>query len=504
MRLLVALAVAAFSGFVSLSYELLWFRVYGVANGALASSFPLLLGTYLLGLALGSLWSQVLCRDTSPTDSRPLRMVTMFFVFANVVAYLSIPGFAAACTLAEDSPAPWMGLLTVFLGALFPLVAHVGVPADARAGARVSYLYVANIVGSAAGSLLTGFWMMDVLSTAGISAVLLGGSLVGAALLLATCGLTRRQLAGALVALVVGGGGLLAAGPVLFDRLYERVQFHSKAASDFRFTHVVENRSGVITVAPDGTIYGGGTYDGVFNTSTRGADKNLIFRAYALPALHPAPRRVLMIGLSSGSWAQVVAHLPGVEELTVVEINPGYRDLLSHFPQVASLVHNPKVRIEFDDGRRWLTTHPAERFDVIVANTMVHWAGGSAHVLSREFDELVKEHLAPGGLYYFNTTASHRALRTATDVFPYSVGVAHCLAASDAPIQVDLERWRAAMLRMRIDDAPVFDTARPEDLQALEALEARLSASLEARPRAVNRTSHAEPVTDDNMGHEWD
>ncbi|MCY1020704.1 fused MFS/spermidine synthase [Pyxidicoccus sp. MSG2] len=504
MKLFVALAVAAFSGFVSLSYELLWFRVYGVANGALASSFPLLLGTYLLGLALGSLWSQVLCRDTGPTGTRPLRLVTAFFVFANGVAYLSIPGFAAACTFSEGSPAPWMGLLTVFLGALFPLVAHFGVPADTRAGARVSYLYVANIVGSAAGSLLTGFWLMDVLSTAGISAVLLGGSLVGAALLLAGCGLTRRQLAGALVAVAVGGGGLLAAGPVLFDRLYERVQFHAKTEPGFRFTHVVENRSGVITVAPDGTIYGGGTYDGVFNTDPRGTDKNLIFRAYALSALHPAPRRVLMIGLSSGSWAQVVANLPGVEEVTVVEINPGYRDLLAHYPQVASLAHNPKVRMEFDDGRRWLTTHPDARFDLIVSNTMVHWISGSAHVLSREFNELVKGHLAPGGVYFFNTTASHRAQRTATDVFPHSVAVAHFLAVSDAPIQVDLERWRAAMLRMRIDGVPVFETGREDDARALDALEARVSRSLEARPLMLRRTDGAVPVTDDNMGHEWD
>ena len=36
-----------------------------------------------------------------------------------------------------------------------------------------------------------------------------------------------------------------------------------------------------------------------------------------------------MIGLSSGSWAQVIANDPDVASLTVVEINPGYLSLIA-------------------------------------------------------------------------------------------------------------------------------------------------------------------------------
>ena len=56
MKLRLALALAFASGFISLSYELLWYRLYAIANGAAASSFSLLLGypvAYLLSFHAG-------------------------------------------------------------------------------------------------------------------------------------------------------------------------------------------------------------------------------------------------------------------------------------------------------------------------------------------------------------------------------------------------------------------------------------------------------------------
>ena len=85
----------------------------------------------------------------------------------------------------------------------------------------------------------------------------------------------------------------------------------------------MENRSGIVTVDTDGTVFGNGMYDGKFNTDLK-TDRNGIVRPYALSLFHAEPRDVLMIGLSSGSWAQVIASNPAVASLTVIEINPGY------------------------------------------------------------------------------------------------------------------------------------------------------------------------------------
>ena len=157
-----------------------------------------------------------------------------------------------------------------------------------------------------------------------------------------------------------------AAISMLAHRVYEILQ--NKGFSDHAFAHIVENRSGIITADADGTVFGNGMYDGRFSTDLK-ADRNGIIRPYALSLFHGTPRNVLMIGLSSGSWAQVIASNPAVESPTIIEINPGYLELIAGQPEVRSILRNPKIRIIEDDGRRWLGHHPEMRFDAVVANT---------------------------------------------------------------------------------------------------------------------------------------
>ena len=59
-----------------------------------------------------------------------------------------------------------------------------------------------------------------------------------------------------------------------------------KGAADARpLVQIVENRSGIISVAADGTVFGNGMYDGRFNTDLR-HDTNGIVRPYALSLFH--------------------------------------------------------------------------------------------------------------------------------------------------------------------------------------------------------------------------
>jgi hypothetical protein len=217
--------------------------------------------------------------------------------------------------------------------------------------------------------------------------------------------------------------------------------------------------------------------------------------------LHPAPARVLMIGLSTGSWAEVIANLPSVERLTVIEINPGYLKLLPLYPSVAPLVSDRRVRIEIDDGRRWLTRHPSDRFDLIVANTAYNWRSNATSLLSREFLELVRAHLAPGGLYYYNTTGEGRVQRTGATVFPYAWRVDTMLAVSDAPFAPDFERFRLGLLAYRprrgATGLPALETGHADRIVEI------LRGEVEPRDSLLARTASLALITDDNMGTEW-
>lgn len=502
MKLRLALVVAALSGFIALSYEILWYRVLSVMTEGTAATFGILLAAYLFGLAIGSRVSAVFCRGDGG-DPRVLRVLALFVAIANVVAASVVPvfGWSAKFTDFRIGVAV-VALGAAFLGAVLPLVSHFGIEPDERAGSRLSYVYLANILGSAAGSLLTGFVLMDRLPIASIARLLVLSGFALAAALVVTSGARARTLAASGAALAACAIAALVVTPRLYDRLYERLVYKHEYDGSQRFAQVIENKSGVIMVATDGTVYGGGAYDGVLNIRLQDNDRNGIVRAYIVGALHPAPREVLMVGLSGGAWAQVVAHLPGVERMTIIEINPGYVDVVRASPIVASILDDPKIHLVFDDGRRWLQRNPDRRFDFIVMNTTMHWRAHATNILSTEFLEIARRHLLPGGILYFNSTNSYDVQLTAAKTFPHFKRVANFVAVSDAPFDFDRPRWRTLLETMRIEGQPILDLSSPSDQKLFDELrgynDMEPAWSIKERYEKTRRV-----VTDDNMVTEW-
>ena len=88
------------------------------------------------------------------------------------------------------------------------------------------------------------------------------------------------------------------------------------------------------------------------------------------------------------------------------------------------------------------------------------------------------------------------------------------MVVSDQPIDLQTERWRAALLAWRVDGKPVTDPSRPDDQQSLinllaipgEIGDARVPADkkrAEDCTSVLSRTAGRMLITDDNMGTEW-
>jgi len=511
-----AVALAALMGMLSLSYEILWARASSFASGGAATAFPLLLSAFLAGIALGSFVSRRFCdRLVRPGRPMSLRALGHFLLLANAAGFLTLPLMIYVAPLTErwTFALLWVAVAAAMLGASLPLLSHVAIRADNRAGARLSYLYFANIVGSSAGGLITGFVLLDRLSLGATSlAVSLAGLGITAGVYL-TARLSNLELV-----LRLGATGLIALAAVglarpAFDMPYERLQSRARFQPGERFRHVIETRSGVITVDARDVVYGHGIYDGAVSTSLVN-DRNLIVRPFALSAFHPAPREVLQIGLSSGSWATVLASHPQLERLTIIEINPGYLDLIARYPQMAPLLRNAKVEVVIDDARRWLARHPERRFDFIVSNTTFHWRAHASSLLSVEYLELVRAHLRPGGVYLYNTTGSEEVERTGATVFPYASRFTNALVVSDSPLTPDRERWRRTLTAYRIGGRPVLDPddsaerARLEEVVAIldrpsSARGDALWSTVESKDSILRRTAGRRVITDDNLGTEF-
>ena len=292
------------------------------------------------------------------------------------------------------------------------------------------------------------------------------------------------------------------------------LQFGGAQPDGFRFENVAETKSGVVTISPNRVVYGTGVYDGRAEIDLV-RDRNQLFRATAVAAVHPAPKRVLVIGLSSAAWTQIAANLGGVETVTAVEINPGYLQLISKYPMLKSVLSNPKIDIVIDDGRRWLRRNPDEKFDVIIANTTFHWRAGASNLLSVEFLELAKSHLNPGGVYYYNTTGSGAVQKTGASVFDYAARFEHFMLASDSPIAFDKERWYRSLMTLQVDGKHLLNPARSEHRARAREIVSyadrvgvlneadEMEFAVEFRDSILDRTAGVSVITDDNMGGEW-
>ena len=500
MNLVLAAAVAAFSGFVGLSSEILWYRAFSVASGSSPMTFGLLLGFYLAGIAAGSYGARAFCRDRETGEPRHLAAIGGFLLAANALSFCTVPALAwAAAGSTWENALPVVAVASAAMGAVLPLVAHFGVPADHLAGDRVARIYVANVAGSTLGCLLTGFVLMDLFTLRQISVFLtVTGSLFSAALMLRAR--LRPFLRSASVLLAFACAALsLSASPPLFDALWEKLTWKTGWDGASRFDVVVENRNDIIAVTRDRIVYGGGAYEGAITLDPLG--QNLLWRAYAVAAVHPAPRRILVVGLATGAWTQILAHAPGVESVVAIEINPGYLDVIPRYPEVAPLLHNPRVTVVVDDGRRWLTRHPDQSFDLIVQNTPLHWRAHITHIVSREYLSLVRSRLRPGGIFYFNSTFSPSITATALQSFPHVSRLHSWLFCSPDPVTPDLIRFQSALLHWSIDGIPVFPAGEERDGR----LRATLSAvgRFEERAELERFADGAPAVTDDGMQCEW-
>src|SRR5258708_6834619 len=150
-----------------------------------------------------------------------------------------------------------------------------------------------------------------------------------------------------------------------------------------------------------------------------------------LTTLIPAQaKKVVVIGCGAGVTAGAVSIDPVVEHQTIAEIEPLVPRVVSKLfgDYNFHVVDNAKVHVRIDDARHYLLTTD-EKFDAITSDPLDPWVKGAAMLYTREFFELAKRKLNPGGavtlfvqLYESNTEAVKSEIATFMEAFPNGVG----------------------------------------------------------------------------------
>ena len=156
--------------------------------------------------------------------------------------------------------------------------------------------------------------------------------------------------------------------------------------------YVAEGRNSSVAISrwSNGTVYV--NVNGHVEATTEPFDMKLQRMVGHLPGLiHPNPKSVLGIGFGAGVSAGTFTRYPGIEKITVCEIEPVIPPASTRYfaPQDYDVYHNPRTHIVYDDARHYLLT-TTEKFDVIASDPLDVFVKGTAALYSQEYFEAVK------------------------------------------------------------------------------------------------------------------
>ena len=478
------------SGFCALGYEVLWTRVLAIAVGASVYGFTIILVAFLTGIALGSKAYGALVklfRLPQPT-TRSLAAwfgVTQGMIGVTALAVtVSLRGLPAnavrlqAFLLGTEGASfrgrvwtsfalafLYMVVPALFMGAAFPIAGEAVARRRREVGRAVGDVLASNTVGAILGAAVSGLVMIRFL---GIERSLEILALVNLGMgLLVLASLAKRRWPSAAVAACTCAAVVFLAlnqdALRLWDRKYFAI-FRSNQPEAFRTPEMVreavENTDvlfyaeGVESIVSVIKVKGGEqafVTNGRVEASTHlQAQQNQLALGHLPALLSRDPRDVLVVGMGSGMTAGATAAHPGVERVTLVEIEPQVLGVARTFERYNHrILDDPKLEIVLNDGRNFLTT-TSRAFDVITADPIHPWFRGAGYLYASGYFELAARHLRPGGviaqwlpIYELTPRDLQSVVRTFRQHFPHTLmWLVHydaVMLGSSSPFLVDEE-----------------------------------------------------------------
>ncbi|HLW76405.1 MAG TPA: fused MFS/spermidine synthase, partial [Bryobacteraceae bacterium] len=380
----------------------------------------------------------------------------------------------------------------ILWGASFPLAcAAVSAPDQSgtnESGRLVGGVYAANTLGAIIGALGVSLILVPWIGTQDSQRTLLVLSAVAGVIVLFPH-LRRHGSMRSFVGLAVSIGVALLL-TVNLDAVpgeliaYGRQMIVNQGKSTILYTAEGRNSSVAISQWQNGAVYV--NVNGHVEATTELYDMKLQRMVGHLPALiHPNPKSVLGIGFGAGVSAGTFTRYPGIEKITICEIEPVIPPTSTRFfgQQDYNVMNNPKTHIVYDDARHYVLT-TKEKFDIIASDPLDVFVKGTAGLYSKEYFEQIRDHLNPGGmftlyvpLYESDVNTVKSELATFFDVFPNGTVWANTIDGQGydtifmgqvEPLKIDLNAINDRIRRP--DYAPVVESLQDIQVDSITAL----------------------------------
>jgi spermidine synthase len=444
------------SGMCALGAEVTWTRLLSLILGGTVYTFAIILAVFLMGLGIGSYAGSILARKIGQPRAA---FGWCQMLLAAAIAWTSV---AAARILpywqidtSSLSTNPWLAFQldlsrcllsvlppTLLWGASFPLALAAAASRRQDPGRLVGGIYAANTIGAIAGSIGFSMFFIPHIGTQQSQRLLIVLCTAAGLLLLAplvqffrtsrieTESWKPAQGIAGVVFLVAASGlaVLLTLGVAKIP--WELVAFGRRlptklGEADLLF--VAEGINSSIAVTETGRGVRSFHVSGKIVASSNTQDMRLQRMLGHIPALlHPKPRSVLVVGCGAGVTAGSFLLYPSVERIVICEIEPIIPPTAFFYfgPENNFVMEDPAVEVVIDDARHYILK-TREKFDIITSDPIHPWIKGSAALYSKEYFELCREHLNPGGLItqwvplYQSTPGTVKSeMATFLDVFP--------------------------------------------------------------------------------------
>jgi len=522
------IAFAGLSGFLFFGLEVLWIHLSATVIGTSVYAFANTLLAVLAGLYMGN---RLVFKATWPDlELNPwlyqrlisgcvIILAVTFSLWDNVPrVFVMVGPYVGGFWSGEFVRGVLLFVLVatpaMFIGSLFPALFRMPPLRDAGAVRMISFVSVANAIGSVAGAAVCGLWLLPVVGSENLYKLL-----ITALAIALVCFSWRYQQGHPERQLIASGIAISVVTLLTFmDWDYREitagynVYFDGRRmVGNRRIRYLHESPSGGVTTVVDTTQ---ATTDGeirrwrtlLTNGKFQGNDAWEVEAqvGFALiPILHTHQYRdALVVGLGTGQTANVV-HQMGFAKIDIAEVSPGIaaaaRNYFDHIN--GNVLEQDGVALHFDDGRH-LLQRTSKRYDLITVEISAMWFNGSTNLYSAEFFALAAERLNANGvfqqwlqLHHISDIEVSSVIASVRSVFAHVefwiFGGQGVVIASKSPLQRSPEMLRRAAESAMIENfgdgfLKSVGNARFLDESAVD----RLSRATAARGVVINNDSN--------------
>ena len=463
------------AGTGTLALEICASRLLAPYYGSSTIVWANLIGLVLLALSLGY-WLGGRLADRRPEARLLGSIVVAAAVLVVAVTFVTRPLLdVAAEGLDELSAGAVIGSFfatlllflppVILLGMVSPFAIRLALEGVGSAGAVAGRLYALSTAGSLLGTFLSALVLIPWIGTQRTLLVTAAVLALSGAILLGR----RWALAGLAIAalLALPPGAVKAAGGVLYEHEspYQFIQVRER--DGVRRLYLNEGIA-VHSLWRRDTVLTGGVWD--------------TFLAVPL-LLDREPARLAVLGNAGGTVARAFGRFWPEVDIDGVEIDPAVTDAGFRF---LGMGDNPRLTAHDADARPFLRRTGA-RYDLIYVDAY-HQPYVPFYLATREFFELIRERLRPGGLV---------ALNVAT--VPGDQRLVDELAATLATVFPEVRVWPV----LRFNHVVVGLTEPGGDVATAQRPELRPLAALLRDQLGPPVPPSAEPWTDDHAPVEW-